>query len=560
MRKMQEFIGKVKIEYKFYKGHDLYSDGDEIEERLLDICQNERVEEELLGGNEWPILYHLSDIRKNIIAWYPIKKTQSVLEIGSGCGAITGILAEQADKVTCVELSKRRSLINAYRNKNCDNVEILVGNFEEIEITEKYDYVTLIGVFEYAAHYISGENPYENMLRRVQKFLKPDGKILIGIENKMGMKYLNGAKEDHLSKPFLGIEDYRYIKGVRTFSKQELCKMFKKCGISDYEFFYPVPDYKLPHTIYSESIQPHSGDIRTWGINYDNIRLGLYNEGIFADQVCRDEMFGYFANSFLIVCNTKEVPIRFAHYTRTRIPELCMCTKVEKRDGELVATKEFLNNMPRKYNCIETMDARYAILQNEFPNIRYLKPNIQKGKLEYPYIAGLLLDEKIAEKVHNTDLLIQELKYTIQEILKPNDQYLVDFKMTQEYEYIFGKNRVETLEQSLQVTNMDMVLGNFILQNEEVICIDYEWIFDFPIPYEYVIYRCIEAFFCKFGVYFSRNISLRTLLKEVGIKEKNFKVYAEMQNHLYEFVHGEKQKYQYLERYVKPHGMINVTI
>ena len=32
-----------------------------------------------------------------------------------------------------------------------DNLKILVGNFQEIEknLTEKYDYITLIGVFEY---------------------------------------------------------------------------------------------------------------------------------------------------------------------------------------------------------------------------------------------------------------------------------------------------------------------------------------------------------------------------------------------------------------------------
>jgi Dimethyladenosine transferase (rRNA methylation) len=72
-----------------------------------------------------------------------------VLEIGSGCGAITGALCEKAEKVTCIELSKKRSEINAWRHKDCENLTILMGNFQEIEpaLTEKYDYITLIGVF-----------------------------------------------------------------------------------------------------------------------------------------------------------------------------------------------------------------------------------------------------------------------------------------------------------------------------------------------------------------------------------------------------------------------------
>ena len=56
-----------------------------------------------------------------------------MLEIGSGCGAITGILAKKAGEVTCIELSKMRSTINAFRNRDWENVRILVGNFQDIE-------------------------------------------------------------------------------------------------------------------------------------------------------------------------------------------------------------------------------------------------------------------------------------------------------------------------------------------------------------------------------------------------------------------------------------------
>ena len=37
-----------------------------------------------------------------------------------------------------------------------------MGNFQEIEpaLTEKYDYITLIGVFEYGENYIQSDTPY----------------------------------------------------------------------------------------------------------------------------------------------------------------------------------------------------------------------------------------------------------------------------------------------------------------------------------------------------------------------------------------------------------------
>ena len=46
----------------------------------------------------------------------------------------------------------KRSLINAYRHQEADNITIKVGNFQEVEqhLEQKYDVITLIGVFEYA--------------------------------------------------------------------------------------------------------------------------------------------------------------------------------------------------------------------------------------------------------------------------------------------------------------------------------------------------------------------------------------------------------------------------
>lgn len=94
------------------------------------------------------------------------KKDASVLEIGAGCGAISGVLCRNAKHVTSVDLSKRRSLINANRNKEYDNLTIMVGNFNDVVLKEKYDYITLIGVLEYAGYYTDDEHPFEAFLKK----------------------------------------------------------------------------------------------------------------------------------------------------------------------------------------------------------------------------------------------------------------------------------------------------------------------------------------------------------------------------------------------------------
>ena len=226
---MKEKIGNVVLDDSFYTGEDSYSDG-EIEDVILEAFRDGTTEQLLRSSRQWAVLYHLSDIRENILEWYPFDSDASLLEIGSGCGALTGLFSRKVKRVTCIELSKKRSLINAERNRGRNNIEIKVGNFKDIKIEEKYDYITLIGVWEYAGLYVGGDEPYIFMLRKIKEYLKPGGKIIVAIENKMGLKYFNGAPEDHTAKMYSGINDYAGEKAARTFSKPEIVKIWVKWG------------------------------------------------------------------------------------------------------------------------------------------------------------------------------------------------------------------------------------------------------------------------------------------------------------------------------------------
>ena len=307
---MQEKIVKVTLDYEFYPGRDLYSDGP-VEEELLEIAKNYKEEElnqVIAKKNSWPILYHFSHIRQNILEWLPITKQDKVLEIGSGCGPITGVLARKAKSVDCIDLSKMRSTINAYRNRECDNVKIMVGNFQDIEgsLREKYDYITLIGVFEYSEGYIGTEQPYVEMLRRIAGHLAPGGKLVIAIENRLGLKYWAGCTEDHVGKYFEGLENYPDTKGVRTFSRKELQDLVAAAGNFKTTFYYPYPDYKFPMTIYSDKRLPKKGELKDNFCNFDRYRIQLFNESRVYDSLVDAGLFPEFSNSFLLLVERNE--------------------------------------------------------------------------------------------------------------------------------------------------------------------------------------------------------------------------------------------------------------
>ena len=286
----------------FYSGTDYYSDGD-IEDVLLDIVTNNDTYDEILAHEtRWPILYHLSPIRQNIINWYPFKEDASCLEIGGGCGAITAALCQNLASVKVVELSKRRSSINLARHKHFDNLEIIVGNLNDITFEEKFDYITLNGVLEYAGSFTNTDEPYKDFLKQIKQYLKPDGKLIIAIENRYGLKYFAGAKEDHTGKEFDGLTGYIGNDKVRTFGKKELEDLLSLSGYPQQEFYYPHPDYKMPMEIYSEDWLPNEDTLLASAPNFDNERYELYDETKVFKGIIANGQYEFFANSFLVIC------------------------------------------------------------------------------------------------------------------------------------------------------------------------------------------------------------------------------------------------------------------
>ena len=79
-----ERIGKVKLDMTHYNGKDVYSDGD-VENDILAYCKQGCIQEALLNDTRWPVFYHLSPIRENLLNWFPFQSNATVLEIGMGC-------------------------------------------------------------------------------------------------------------------------------------------------------------------------------------------------------------------------------------------------------------------------------------------------------------------------------------------------------------------------------------------------------------------------------------------------------------------------------------------
>ncbi len=534
-------IGNVTLDYTYYGGEDLYSEG-AAEDRLLDYVKNHTAldyEHYIQETRSWSVMYHLSYIRENVAGWLPIKRDETVLEIGSGCGAITGVLARLASSVTCVELSKKRSLINAYKNKEYDNINILVGNFEDVEkgLTEKYDYITLIGVLEYAASYIKADRPYEALLKTLSKHLKPDGKVVIAIENRLGMKYFAGCMEDHLGKFFAGIEGYGADAKVRTFSKESLEDLLDSCGYKDRRFYYPYPDYKLPHTIYSDDRLPGVGDLNTNLRNYDSDRLVLFDETKAFDSMIEEGRFPEFSNSFIVLASPFEgwqekmtLPV-FAKYGNERADEYRICTLIGRTpEGESTVYKTALSTKANAH--IGRMSENYGKLYDQFENCGLVpvKSVLIKGEekgvvfagvaskakdsVRFEYVTGISLEDHLNELEANEEYPRME-SIILEYCRKLNTcADITEFKRSMMFDEVFGKREFRKKYVGISPCDFDMIFSNIVLDKEQResgkwTLLDYEWMFNFSIPVQFIIYRALYYHFRNreddgFSLYLSR--------------------------------------------------------
>lgn len=227
-------------------------------------------------------LYALSDMRENLLEWYPFDGDACLLQVGSDYGALTGLYSRKVRHVVVLDDSEENLEVNRMRNQEAENISYINGSLTEAAkhgmaagAGEKmlFDYVMMIG---------SLRPEYEAQIRAAKALLNPGGHLIVAVCNRFGMKYWAGAEKDE-----------------HSFSKAVIGRLLS--GDDDLEFYYPMPDYKLPVTIYSQRRLPQKGDLSHTLTAYDYPKYLLLDVGASYDAVCEDGQFENFANSFLMI-------------------------------------------------------------------------------------------------------------------------------------------------------------------------------------------------------------------------------------------------------------------
>lgn len=479
----------------------------------------------------------MNSIRKNLLNWYPFKENATVLEIGANCGEITKFLCDNCRKVTTIEFSKKKAekIQNSIKEK--DNLEIIIGNLEDIKLEEKFDYIILIGTLEYANLIIKDKkNPEYELINYCKSKLNTNGTLLIAVDNKMGVKYLSGAKSKHCEKVYDSIKD-RFYNG-KLFSKRELDKLIEKIGMKHKRYFYPLPNYEVPNLIITEEFLVKSVDSKlNYNFVYDEGSLVVQDEVKLLKHFINNDKFAEYTNSYLIELSDEEInrKIKYISFNNMRKDKYSLILKmynetIEKIPKEDVAQEQILRI---KENAQKLKELGFEVAEETQTDNTYIKSKFIYLEQLDQYIVNLIENEKIDEAY---EIIEKWYKY-IKEKLKPDE--------TGNVEYGF----------------LDLVFENFFYDelNSKFIVFDQEWV-ENNINIDYILFIAINNLFAHHSK-LEQKLNKEKILEKYKLIEKQEEYERKEMNFQTQIIDEERKKF-YGEQYkykISSEELIKIT-
>ena len=521
--------------YKADKDFEL----NEKEKKVIEYINNEK--KDLEDNNVCDeVLLSLSNIRKNLVYAYDFKPNSNVLEIGAHFGETTGALCEKNLKVKSIEINKERAEAIAKRYKNLENLEIIVGKITDINFEEKFDYITLFGILEYAQKIFNTEKPALDLIMYCKNLLKEDGKLLIATNNKFALKSFVGDIDECTGITFDSITGYKSSNKTYKLGKKQIESILKEANLNNYKFFYPLPDYKLPNLIFTDKYLPSSSKINGYFPYYQENSSIFYSEVDTYDTIIKEdkELFPFFANSYFIVASRENIDndTKYISFNNYRKEEYQLMTKIR----ENVVEKTSINEKSQEH--LKNMMNNIANLKMQ--NIDILD-DFDDKKIISKFVNAKLASQQISDNKDNLEEILKILNKYKETILSISTPYNENEKtVIEKYLPDINKDIINKFHY-LKNGYWDMILKNCFIIEDRCIFFDQEWLEE-NVPVEFLIYRSIvniETIRDKIEKY--------NLYEKMGIKDY-INIFEQLDNKITEQIIDKEMFVFYQRKYKNP--------
>lgn len=318
----------------------------------------------------------IQEFPKGLLNWYDFHMEGKVLCITDEKSSIVELMQKKCREVICED--GKTSL-----------QKIFLSRYKEV-----FDYIVIIGMIERLVEPVKALSSWK-------KLLSDEGRILLGMDNRLGLQYFCGDRDPFTNRNFDGIENYRRVlkddkdnlQG-RNYSKEEICSILDKAGWSYRKFYSVLPNLEMPQLIYAEDYLPAEELAARFFPMYHNPDSVFLEEEYLYTDIIKNGMFHVLANTFLIECSKDNTFENVKHVTISmdRGRENAMATII--RDNGTVEKrvlydegKEKLQDL--KKNAEDLRAHGLNVLEAEIQGNSYIMPYMDSEILMI-YLQGLV--------------------------------------------------------------------------------------------------------------------------------------------------------------------------
>ncbi|MCR5012747.1 MAG: hypothetical protein K6A72_10410 [Lachnospiraceae bacterium] len=231
----------------------------------------------------------IREINTSIIRWYPFSDETSCIYIGEE-DAVYSYLKEKFYSRVC------RYILPENKGDSFD------FELKEGKEKSKADYVISISYPELL-------NDPTALFAWAKEHLAFDGRLILGMNNRLGIKYFCGDCDPHTLQGFDGIDDYfRAYKNPedkfvgRSYDKNQISHMLGKAGFDDAKYYSVFSDLDNASFLFADGYVPNEElGIRIYP-TYNRPDTVFLEEEMLYSSLLDNRMFHAMANGFLIEC------------------------------------------------------------------------------------------------------------------------------------------------------------------------------------------------------------------------------------------------------------------
>ena len=335
-------------------------------------------------------------------------------------GALTWYNFDSNKKALYIYESVKDNTVERYLTERMD---LTVKSVKELCNTYNltYDYIIALNIIE------PDDNPAQ-LLKKIKSLLSPHGRLILGAQNRLAVKYFCGDRDPYTNHNFDGIDNYRSIieadkkeiKG-RCYAKNELSEMLNKAGLVHNKFYSVMPDLQETQLVYAEGYNPKEELSMRYFPMYNYPDSVFLDEAYLYTTLIKNNMFHTMANAFIIESSIDGTFDTTLHATVSmeRGPENAMVTDIEMNNNlsvcKMPVYKEGLAKLNAMQDNLEELRARgIRVVDSYIDGNRFIMPYIDLpvAMIELKEVAKQNKDEFIKSMDALYELILQSSEHT----------------------------------------------------------------------------------------------------------------------------------------------------